>query len=40
MLVAFDGGKSRCRSGCFQPDRVYSARRLRHRDNLPPPVKA
>ena len=27
-------------SGCLRSDRVYSARRLRLRDNLPPPAKA
>jgi hypothetical protein len=33
-------GISQWSSGCFQADGVYSARRLRHRDNLPPPAKA
>jgi hypothetical protein len=27
-------------SGCLRPDGVYSARRLRPCDNLPPPAKA
>src|SRR5262245_11533932 len=33
-------GMERGSSGCFRPDRVYSPRRLRHRDNLPPLAKA
>jgi len=34
------GGKLSGCSGCLQSDGVYSARRLRHRDNPPPPAKA